>query len=311
MEPPSTRKLCVSEEYVEVGGVRLFARASGSGELMLFLHGFPEHGAIWRRQTDVLSGAYRTVAFDGRGHGQSDCPPSADSYLVEQLVSDIIELADHFGEERFILAGHDWGGVIAWFTAALHPDRVSRLVVVNAPHPTLFQRSLDGVADQQQASGYIARLTAPQADQLTPDQLWAATLQTADKQGLLLAGEREALLKSWSRPGAIPAMLNWYRAAPFDFSPVGGAGGGRWNSDLIVRVPTLLIWGMDDPLLKQSLLEGLHDLVPDLEIAAMPGVGHSPVRERPDAVTQIMSDYLSRRRDAVKPEAPGTSQDER
>ena len=286
-------------EYVSASGVNLFVQVNGRGELLLLLHGFPEHGAIWAKQTDDLSTGFRTVAIDGRGHGRSDCPRDPDAYRIERLVADVIAVADHFSHKRFILAGHDWGGVVAWFTAALHPDRVSRLIIVNAPHPTLFQRSLDHDAGQQQASRYLAALTAPDADHLTPEQLWTATQGSAEAQDLLPATERSALLASWSRPGAISAMLNWYRSAPFDFSPVGGSAGGRWNGDLIVRVPTLVIWGMADGLLEPSLLHGLNEFVPDLEIHELAGVGHSPIRECPDAVTDIMAEFLQRRADPI------------
>jgi pimeloyl-ACP methyl ester carboxylesterase len=243
-----------------------------------------------------LGASHQVLAPDGRGHGRSGCPSDPDDYRIDRLVGDVLAVADHFGAERFALAGHDWGGVVAWCAAAWHPDRISHLIALNAPHPTLLQAGLDGDPDQQAASSYVAVLTAPGLEEmLTPDSLWDRIFACDEARGLVGPAEKAELLASWSRPGAIAGMLNWYRAAPFDFSAVGGSGAGRLPAPLRIDVPTLVIWGMDDSILLSTLLEGLDELVPDLAVRKVQGAGHGIVRERPELVTRLIEDYLSTR----------------
>jgi len=286
----------MQEEWVNAGGVPLFVRCTGSGSTVICLHGFPESGASWDPLASALEASHRVIAPDLRGHGRSGCPAETSSYRIEALVGDVLAVADHFEAERFALVGHDWGGVIAWCTAAWHPGRVSALVTLNAPHPSLLQDALDRDPQQQAASAYIAALTAPgAADQLTPDRLWQAVFAADEARGLITEAEKAELLASWGRPSAIAAMLNWYRVAPFDFTPVGGGGAGRLPGPLRVAVPTCVIWGMDDAILLPGLLAGIGDLVPDLLLHKIDEAGHGIVREQPDLVARLVADYLSTR----------------
>jgi pimeloyl-ACP methyl ester carboxylesterase len=284
------------ESWVSADGVPLFVRSNGSGDTIICLHGFPESGESWAPLLSELGASHRVLAPDGRGHGRSGCPAEAGTYRVERLVADVLAVADRFGAERFALVGHDWGGLVAWCAAAWHPERVSSLVVLNAPHPTLLQAALDRDPQQRAASAYIAAFTAPRAAAgLTPERLWDAVFSADEARGLIGPAEKANLLASWSRPGAIAAMLSWYREAPFDFAPVGGTGVGRLPRPLRVAVPTYLIWGMDDAILLPTLLEGLEDLVPDLTLRKVEGGGHGIVRERPELVSRLIADYLSTR----------------
>jgi pimeloyl-ACP methyl ester carboxylesterase len=284
----------MQESWVGDSGVPLFVRSAGSGSTIIFLHGFPESGASWSRQTSSLAATHRVLAPDGRGHGRSGCPAGPDAYRIDRLVADVLAVADHFGVERFTLVGHDWGGVVAWCGAAWHPERISSLIAINAPHPTLLQAAIDGDPDQRAASTYIAALTAPDVEErLTPERLWELIFASDESRGLMGPGEKAELLASWRRPPAIAAMLNWYRAAPFDFSPVGGHGAGRLPGPLRIEVPSFVIWGMDDGILLPGLLDGLVDLVPDLQLRKVEGGGHGLVREQPELVTSLIADYLS------------------
>jgi pimeloyl-ACP methyl ester carboxylesterase len=159
-----------------------------------------------------LGTKHRVLAPDGRGHGRSGCPSELTEYRIQRLVADVLAVADHFSADRFALVGHDWGGIIAWCAAAWHPDRISHLITLNAPHPTLLQAGLDRDADQQVASSYIAALTAPDVEELlTPSRLWELVFASDEARGLIGPAEKADLLASWNRPGAIAGMLNWYR----------------------------------------------------------------------------------------------------
>ncbi|HZG09494.1 MAG TPA: alpha/beta hydrolase [Allosphingosinicella sp.] len=286
----------MQEGWVTSGEVPLFVRWAGSGDTIICLHGFPESGASWARQLTHLRATHRVLAPDGRGHGRSGCPSGGEAYRIDSLVADVLAVADQLEAEHFTLVGHDWGGVVAWCAAAWHPQRVSHLVAINAPHPTLLQAALDGDPEQQAASAYIAAFTAPDAEaRLTPGNLWQAVFAADEEQGLIDAAEKAELLAAWSRPGAIAAMLNWYRSAPFDFWAVGGTGAGRLEEALQVTVPTCVLWGMEDRVLLPNLLAGLEDLVPDLTLHKVEGAGHGLVRERPELVSRAIADHLSTR----------------
>jgi pimeloyl-ACP methyl ester carboxylesterase len=283
----------VIHHVIDVQGVNLHVRCVGSGDPVLFLHGFPESGMSWSRQLDGLASRWLVAAPDGRGFGRSDIAPDVDDYRIERLVGDVLAVADGLGAERFALVGHDWGGVVAWATAAWHRDRVEQLIVLNAPHPTLFQDRLDRDPAQRDASAYVARLTNGPTPSV--DGLWSATFAETEARGLMPAQERAELRAAWARPGAIEAMSNWYRAAPFDFGPVGGTGAGRLPGPLRIEVPTLVIWGLDDTVLLPGLLDGLDALVSDLTIERVAGAGHAILRERPELVTELIGRYLASR----------------
>jgi pimeloyl-ACP methyl ester carboxylesterase len=286
----------MQESWVSADGVPLFVRSAGSGSTIICLHGFPESGASWARQMSSLGTTHRVVAPDGRGHGRSGCPSELTEYRIQRLVADVLAVADHFGAGRFALVGHDWGGIVAWCAAAWHPDRISHLVTLNAPHPTLLQAGLDGNPDQQAASSYIAALTAPDVEEmLTPARLWELIFASDEARGSHRPGRESRAARVMEPPRSDCGMLNWYRAAPFDFQAVGGRGAGRLPAPLLVDVPTLVTWGMDDPILLPALLQGLDDLVPDLAVQKVHGAGHGIVRERPELVTQLIEDYLSTR----------------
>ena len=138
-----------------VGGLRLHWVEAGEGPLVLLLHGFPELWLAWRKQLPALAAAgFRAVAPDLRGYDLSEKPKGVASYRVEKLAGDVAGLVRHLGYERTFLAGHDWGGAIAWCVPALHPGLVEKLAILNAPHPVLMRKKLATLA-QARRSSYI------------------------------------------------------------------------------------------------------------------------------------------------------------
>src|SRR6267154_6440278 len=142
--------------YLKVNGVRLHYVAQGKGPLILFLHGFPELWYEWKNQLAEFGRDHLAVAPDMRGYNLSDKPGELDAYRMATLVEDIRALADRFShKKKFVLVGHDWGGVVAWAFASAHPDYLQKLVIVNAPHPGVFARLLASDPAQQKASQYM------------------------------------------------------------------------------------------------------------------------------------------------------------
>jgi pimeloyl-ACP methyl ester carboxylesterase len=282
-------------------GVTLKVALGGpeEAEPIVFLHGFPESHRTWRHQLANLASDFRVVAPDQRGFGGSDKPEGVDSYKVEEPIADLIALADALGLGRFTLVGHDWGGAVAWGAALKHPDRLSRLVIVNAPHPLVFQRSLIEDEAQRAASQYINAFRTPGFERAIEamglgtffDKSFGAY---ADLRRIPDA-ERQATLDDWSRPGALEAMLNWYRAAAVEVPEPGvDAHLPLWTHLPFpkVHVPTLVVWGMRDTALLPVQLDGLDALVDDLAIVRVEDAGHFITWEKPEALTAALRAFL-------------------
>src|SRR5579872_4247923 len=141
--------------YADVNGVRLHYVEKGKGQLILFLHGFPEFWYSWKDLLGDFGRDHHAVALDMRGYNLSAKPESVDAYRVPVIVEDVRELVVKLGAKKFVLVGHDWGGVIAWAFAAQHPEMLEKQVIINAPHPTVFARELSNNPDQQKASSYF------------------------------------------------------------------------------------------------------------------------------------------------------------
>src|SRR5437868_3718718 len=188
-----------------------------SGEAILLLHGFPESHRTWRGVLPDLARDFRVVAPDQRGFGASDRPEGVEAYKTDRILEDLIALADALGLERFTLVGHDWGGAVAWLAALRHPDRLARLVIVNAPHPLIFQKSLIDDPAQRAASQYINAFRNPLMETgieaMGLETFFAKTFASHTDVSLLSDEERRHYLDDWGRPGALTAMLNWYRAS--------------------------------------------------------------------------------------------------
>jgi len=290
------------EEYVSANGLRLHCVCAGSGELVLFLHGFPEFWYAWRRQLEEFGRERLAVAVDLPGYNLSDKPAELARYRASALIEDIRACAEHFREERpFVLVGHDWGGALAWGFALACPQLLRRLVIINAPHPAIFARLLAGDREQQAASQYMLAFREAGAEaQLARDDyapLMALVVDPLVRAGVFGAADRAAYHQAWSQPGALTGGLNYYRAsrlAPPDLRRGPGAALAPATADeaLTVRVPTLVIWGENDTALLARNLDGLERLVPELTLRRIPGASHWVVHERPDEVNAAIRDFL-------------------
>ncbi len=157
------------------------------------------------------------VCPDQRGFGASDKPVGVEHYKADRIVEDLIALADALEIGRFTLVGHDWGGAVAWLAALRHPDRIQRLVIVNAPHPLIFQKSLIEDPLQRAASQYITAFRNPAMERgleaMGLETFYAKTFASHADISKVSDEERAAYLADWGAPGALTAMLNWYRAS--------------------------------------------------------------------------------------------------
>lgn len=154
----------IRHDYASVNGVRLHYAHAGQGPLILFLHGFPEFWYCWKQQLEDLGRDHFAVAPDLRGFNLSEHPAEVKQYKARILIEDVRQLAEHLGHEKFVLVAHDWGGAVAWAYAMAHPQTLSKLIMVNSPHPVTFARELAHNPAQQDASQYMNLLRSDKAD---------------------------------------------------------------------------------------------------------------------------------------------------
>jgi pimeloyl-ACP methyl ester carboxylesterase len=277
-----------------INGVRLHWVEQGEGPLVLLLHGFPEFWWGWHRQLAPLAAAgFRVVAPDLRGYNLSGKPPGVDAYRTSTLAADVAALIAHLGCERAVVAGHDWGGVIAWHTAMRHPERVERLVIANAPHPEVFARELRHPR-QFLRSWYALFFQLPWLPEaaLRAGNYRAITRLFRDhavRANAFSERDLELYREAISRPGALTAALNYYRA--FSRGLLRGRGGGS-AAKREVRCPTLVIWGEQDRALNPHNLDGLERWVPDLRVERIAEAGHWVLADAPERVTVRMLRFL-------------------
>lgn len=275
--------------YVQTNGVRLHYVSQGDGPLLLLLHGFPEFWYSWRHQIAALSRTHRVVALDLRGYNDSDKPAAVADYRMDVLVQDTIGVVQSLGYDRCTLVGHDWGGAIAWHTAAAHPTAIQNLIVLNLPHP---ERMMQGLRTPQQLlkSWYIFFFQVPWLPEFLIQLGDYRAIETAlvgtsrDRQAFSqddLAAYRAAAAKR----GAVSAMVNYYR---------GLLGSNLFNRQWpMLEMPTLMIWGEDDPFLGKELTYGTEQYVRDLKIRYIPQCSHWVQQERPELVNQYIQEFLA------------------
>jgi len=288
----------IHHDYANVNGVRLHYAHAGAGPLILFLHGFPEFWYCWKQQLEHFGRDHLAVAPDLRGFNLSDRPADVKQYKTRILIEDVRALAEHLGHKKFVLVAHDWGGAVAWAYAMAHPHTLERLVIVNSPHPVPFARELAHNKDQQDASQYMNLLRSAKAERVLSEnnyaRLAAMTLEGWGK-GAIDAAEKAAYVEAWSQPGALTGSLNYYRASPL-YPPIGDDPGAKAvqldPAEFIVRVPTLVVWGMRDTALLPGNLDGLDACVPDLRIERLPNASHWVMHEEPERLNRLIRDFI-------------------
>lgn len=290
----------LKHEYADVNGVRLHYVTAGKGKLIMFVHGFPEFWYEWKNQLADFGAEYQAVAPDMRGYNLSSKPAEVDQYQVKYMVEDLRALAEKLGHKKFTLVAHDWGGAIAWAFAIAHPDYLEKLVIINAPHPGVFQRELRDNPAQQKASAYMLMFRAPQAEQTLSANNYAMLVQVVLgeglKNGVFTEEDKKAYIEAWSQPGALTGGLNYYRAArvgpPSGEPEKNGEGFATGLPSLDVKVPTLVVWGEKDTALLTGNLEGLDKFVPNLTIKRIPDGTHWVIHEKPALVNGYIREFI-------------------
>ncbi|MFI9251169.1 alpha/beta fold hydrolase [Streptomyces sp. NPDC053069] len=251
------------------------------GRPVLLLHGFPQTGLVWQRQIAALAAhGYRVVAPDQRGYSPGARPQRPEDYRIDLLVDDVVAISEELGWTAFDLVGHDWGGAVAWWTAHTHPGRVRTLTAVSTPHPGALATALRTDRDQRERSHYMIDWRATPA---TEERMLAhdARELRAFYAGKVPQDSAEAYVRHLSRPGALIAALNWYRA-------------GRPDAAIgVVDVPTLYVWSTEDSAFGPAAAQQTGQWVSGpYRFETLQGVSHWVPEEAPETLSRLLLEHL-------------------
>lgn len=271
----------VSHGYATNNGVRIHYARIGEGPLIVMIHGFPDCWLTWRTQMEALSKTHEVVAIDQRGYNLSDRPKGVENYDIKLLVADVGSVIRARGRESAVIAGHDWGGMVAWSFAMAHPEMTEKLIILNLPHPRGLNRELARNPDQQRNSAYARRFQQEGAHtNLTAEGLTFWIKDPAAKPRYVEAFQRSDL----------EAMLNYYKRnyprEPYteDTSPV-----------TPVKCPILMLHGLKDKALGHAALNGNWQYVEkDLTLVTVPEADHWVHQDAPELVTRTILSWLNR-----------------
>jgi len=271
----------VKHGYADSNGVKIHYASLGAGPLVVMIHGFPDYWYTWRRQMEGLADKFQMVAIDQRGYNLSDKPAGVENYDVRLLIGDVVAVIKHLGQQKAVIVGHDWGGLVAWQVAINVPEVVDRLIILNLPHPRGLTRELAHNPEQQKNSAYARRFQAEGAEKTLTAEGLASWVKDPEAKPKYI----EAFKQS-----DFGAMLNYYKRnyprEPYteDTSPLKK-----------VQAPVLMIHGLKDTALLAPALNGNWDYVErDLTLTTVPTAGHFVQADEPDFVTKTMRAWLLR-----------------
>lgn len=290
----------LTHQYLKSNGVTLHTVVAGpeDGPPVILLHGFPEFWYGWRRQIPYLAErGFRVIAPDQRGYNLSDKPKAISAYRISELARDVVGLLDTLGYERVYLVGHDWGAAVAWWVATLFPDRLHKLAILNVPYPTLAAKAYQaGDWRQILKSWYIFFFQIPRLPETLLGFNQARGLEQAmsrsGKSTTFTPEELAAYRQAWSQPGALTAMINWYRAA-------GRSATQPKHGELVSRAPvrittpTLMLWGEQDIALEKSLAQQSIDLCDNGRLVFFPDATHWVQHDETAEVNRLIGEFLA------------------
>ena len=279
----------MESHFISTNGITLHTIQAGpeEGPLVLLLHGFPEFWYGWRHQIAPLAGAgFRVWAPDLRGYNRSAKPPDIRSYAIEHLTADVAGLIRAAGRSTAAVVGHDWGGMVAWQLALRSQQLLDHLIILNIPHPHVIRRALRRSPRQMLRSGYAAFFQLPWLpEKLLGLRNWALAarmLRQTSRPGTFTPADLVRYREAWSQPGAMTAMLNWYRAALWMRDP----------PQLRVTTPTLMLWGKRDPALGAELAQPSIELCEQGRLVFFPDATHWVQHEEAERVNHLLLDFL-------------------
>ncbi len=284
----------IRTEFVEANGLRFEIDKCGSGDtLALCLHGFPELNFSWRYQLPMLAEAgYEAWAPNLRGYGASSRPLGVKHYHIDRLMEDVAALIDASGKSSVVLIAHDWGALVAWQFAIEKRRKLDKLIICNLPHPALFRKAVRTSWAQFRKSWYVLFFQIPRLPEFLLGLSGAKAIgdvlvQSSENAAMFPPEVIEVFQQNARQPGALTAMLNYYRALLRGMKAVAARG------TPVIEVPTLMIWGEADVALTKESTYGTREYVRDFTIRYLPRVSHWVNQEAPVPVNAMIKAFLA------------------
>ncbi|MBT3983859.1 MAG: alpha/beta hydrolase [Bacteriovoracaceae bacterium] len=281
----------MESKFVNTNGIKLHVKVSGpeDGELLIFLHGFPEFWKSWEYIGKKFAECgYRVLIPDQRGYNLSDRPKKINAYKMKELTADILGLIKSEKREKATVIGHDWGAAVTWALAANHGDNIKKAAVLNVPHPDVFLKEILTNPKQLRSSWYMFFMQLP----FLPEKIWSfknfkhfakATSKGTKNHHICDLGGSD-YVKAWSQKGAFTGMLNWYRAA---FRSV------TYNYKSPIKVPTLVIWGEKDPFVRVKMAAPSLKYCQNGRLHLISKASHFVHHDAPDEVYDTLKDFIN------------------
>lgn len=286
----------LSHAYVQTNGIRLHYVIAGQGPLVILLHGFPEFWYEWRHQIPVLAKHFTVVAPDLRGYNDSDKPTKVNDYRLSVVEEDIVGLIHSLGHKKAYVVGHDWGGAVAWRLALDHPEVVEKLAILNSPHPQMFAKAM-AKFEQVRKAWYMLFFQLP----FLPELLIQLNLKSAlrlimqkkaKNKKAITDSDIDQYVAALRKPHAIASALNYYRAAFRNRTKESHLKGKK------IEAPTLLLWGLNDPVLGKNLTEGMEPLFDSsFQVHYIENCSHWVNEEQPEEVNEALLQFLKQHTD--------------
>jgi pimeloyl-ACP methyl ester carboxylesterase len=270
----------VQHHYADSNGVKIHYVSLGKGPLVVMIHGFPDYWYTWRHQMEALSKEYEVIALDMRGYNRSDKPKNVANYDLKLLVEDVAAVIRDAGGKRATIAGHDWGGAVAWYFAMGKPEMTERLIILNLPHFRGIQRELANNPRQHKNSQYARNFQKDGAHKFLSAKLLAGWVKDPEA--------KKRYIEAFNRSD-FEAMLNYYKQN-YPRKP--------YKKDMYpfvkVKVPVLMFHGLKDwALLPGALNDTWEWLEKDLPLVTVPDAGHFVQQDAADTVTRTMKMWLA------------------
>ena len=282
-------EMTMNFEHITTNGIRLHTALGGpeDGVPVFLLHGFPDAWFGWEAQIGLLAEAgFRVIVPDQRGYNLSDKPKGVANYKMKTLVKDILGLADTLGYERFHLAGHDFGAMVSWNLTLGHPERIKRLAIANVPHPSVMGSYLRSHTSQMLKSWYAFFFQIPGLPEWAVRRNnWRFLISAMPDD--FTEEERDRYREAWNQPGAMTGMINWYRATFRKIS--------KSTAPSKIKVPTLILWGQQDPHISYEMAPLSVDLCEDGRLVTFEDATHWVLHDEPEEVSQHLIAHFSKK----------------
>jgi len=270
--------------HIYNGPIGLETRCAGpeDGEVIVLLHGFPECWNTWEKQIPVLAEAgYRVFAPNMRGYGHSSKPDDVSEYHADELIKDVDAIRRYAGVDKIHLVGHDWGAMVAWWYALHKPEHLSSLSVLNVPHPIAFLKALIKSPLQVIKSWYVFYFQLPLLPEIVIPLgnyfIFRNVLKRTSNKGSYSDKDIKELIRHWKMPGAMKAMVNYYRSA------MRSRPQPKFGNQ--VATPTQILWGENDLALTLDMAKGSMKYLDNGTLTIYPDATHWLAHDKPEEIS--------------------------